>query len=492
MATNKPRKQRTPVAKTGASSPIVVTMPETSVVNPVPTKTLRKPRSPKRIRNLELLLLSGAFGINFAAIALVRVGQGLDLPQSLLILAGIPTVAVLVLHVVLRLTAKDADPFLMPIATLLTGLGTAMIHRIDIARGLEGWDSTSTRQLVWCAIAVFAASIVLIVVKEHRMLQRFTYLSMVVGIILLISPIIPGIGLTINDASIWVSIGFFSIQPGEFAKIVLAIFFAGYLTAHRDLLTTMGPKVFGIQLPRIKDLGPILIIWLASVGVLVLQRDLGTSLLYFALFLVMMYLASGKLSWIVIGLGLFAAGATWAYFNISRVKARFDGWLHLFDDEVYEAVGGSYQQVQGIFGMVQGGLFGTGLGKGRPQITPLAESDFIFTSLGEELGLVGLFAVLALFLILVSRGIKLGVAVRDDFGKLLASGLAVGIALQCFIVIGGVTRILPMTGLTTPFMAAGGSSLVANWIIVAILLRISDTVRNQPIMFIATSPRMVN
>lgn len=448
-------------------------------------------RTPKRIRNLELLLLFGAYGINFAAIALVRLGLGLDIPGWLIQLALIPTVATLALNLVLRVTAKDADPFIVPIATVLSGIGTAMIHRIDLAKGLEGWGAFSTRQLVWSAIAIFVAAVVLVVLKEHRMLQRFTYLAMLVGVIMLLLPIVPGIGRTVNGASIWIDLGLFTIQPGEFAKIALAVFFAGYLTTHREILTTMGPKFLGLQLPRLKDLGPIAVVWVASVLVLVIQRDLGTSLLYFGLFLVMLYLASGKTSWIIIGLLMFSVSAVFAYFNISRVESRVHGWLHAFDQNVYEAQGGSYQQVQGLFGLSQGGLFGTGLGKGRPEITPLAESDYIFTSIGEELGLIGLFAVLALYMLLISRGLKLGVSAKDDFGKLLAAGLSFTIALQCFIVIGGVTRVIPLTGLTTPFIAAGGSSLVSNWIILAILLRVSNTVRNQPIVFIATNAKAV-
>ncbi|MGB3414537.1 MAG: FtsW/RodA/SpoVE family cell cycle protein [Microbacteriaceae bacterium] len=468
--------------------PPVITVNETAGQHPRPHGL----RTPKRIRNLELLLLLGAFGINFASLALVRLGVGVDIPMWLIQLAMIPTIATVVLHIVLRITAPDADPFIVPIATLLTGIGTAVIHRIDLAKELEGWQSSSVRQLVLSAIAVLVAAAVLIIVKEHRILQRFTYLAMLLGIVLLMLPILPGIGRTVNGASIWIDLGFFTIQPGEFAKIALAVFFAGYLTSHREILTTMGPKVLGLRLPRLKDLGPIAVVWLASVVVLVMQRDLGTSLLYFGLFLVMLYLASGKLSWIIIGFMLFSVSAVFAYFNISRVQSRVDGWLNAFDPNVYDAQGGSYQLVQGMFGLSHGGLFGTGLGKGRPEITPLAESDYIFTSIGEELGLVGLFAILVLYMLLISRGFKLGISAKDDFGKLLAAGLSFTIALQCFIVIGGVTRVIPLTGLTTPFLAAGGSSLLSNWIVLAILLRVSNTVRNQPLMFIATNAKSVS
>jgi cell division protein FtsW (lipid II flippase) len=215
-------------------------------------------------------------------------------------------------------------------------------------------------------------------------------------------------------------------------------------------------------------------------GVLIVQRDLGTSLLYFGLFLVMIYVATGRLSWVALGLALFVGGAIVASQLFGYVAARFHGWLDAFNPDVYDATGGSYQLVQGLFGLAHGGLIGTGLGEGRPQIVPLAESDYIIASLGEELGLAGLFAIFALYLILASRGMRIGFAGQDDFGRLLGVGLSFVVALQVFIVVGGVTRVIPLTGLTTPFLAAGGSSLVANWIIVALLLRLSDTVRNQP------------
>jgi cell division protein FtsW (lipid II flippase) len=262
--------------------------------------------------------------------------------------------------------------------------------------------------------------------------------------------------------------------------LALAFFFAGFLVEARDSLSMVGRRFLGMRFPRARDLGPILVIWAAAMGVLIVQRDLGTSLLYFGLFLVMIYVATGRLSWVALGLALFVGGAIVASQLFGYVAARFHGWLDAFNPDVYDATGGSYQLVQGLFGLAHGGLIGTGLGEGRPQIVPLAESDYIIASLGEELGLAGLFAIFALYLILVSRGMRIGFAGQDDFGRLLGVGLSFVVALQVFIVVGGVTRVIPLTGLTTPFLAAGGSSLVANWIIVALLLRLSDTVRNQP------------
>jgi cell division protein FtsW (lipid II flippase) len=242
----------------------------------------------------------------------------------------------------------------------------------------------------------------------------------------------------------------------------------------------VGKKFLWMRFPRARDLGPILVIWAAAMVVLIFQRDLGTSLLYFGLFLVMIYVATGRASWVVLGLGMFLAGAFVASRLLSYVAGRFDSWLDAFNPKIYDATGGSYQLVQGLFGLAHGGLIGTGLGEGRPGIVPLAESDYIVASLGEELGLAGLFAILALYLLFVSRGFRIGFAGQDDFGRLLGVGLSFVVALQVFIVIGGITRVIPLTGLTTPFLAAGGSSLVANWIIAALLLRLSDSVRNQP------------
>jgi len=300
------------------------------------------------------------------------------------------------------------------------------------------------------------------------------------GILLLLLPMLPLVGATRNGARLWVELGPFSFQPGELGKVALAIFFAGYLVSARDSLSMVGRRFLGMQFPRARDLGPILVVFAASMLVLVFQRDLGTALLYFGLFLVMLYVATGRSSWIVLGLSMFIIGAVVASQTLSYVGGRVSTWLDPFNPELYDADGGSYQLVQGLFGLADGGLIGTGLGQGRPDITPLAESDYIISALGEELGMVGLFAILALYLLFISRGFRIGFAGQDDFGRLLGVGLSFVIALQVFVVIGGVTRVIPLTGLTTPFLAAGGSSLVANWIIAALLLRLSDSVRSQP------------
>jgi cell division protein FtsW (lipid II flippase) len=470
-------------------------MPVTSNTKPVPLQTdpaLAVPRTsltntirvrlrvPARLRNLELVLVLIACAIVAFAIVLVQLGALGHVDETIVTISAGLAVLVLAMHLVLRVVAPQADPFILPIATLLNGIGIAEIYRIDIAIGASGWNSLGIRQIVWTGLAIVIAIAVLIIVRNHRVLQRYRYIAMFTGIALLLLPMLPGIGRTINGARVWIGIGPFSFQPGELGKVALAIFFAGYLVTARDSLSMVGRKFLGMRLPRARDLGPILVVFAASMIVLIFQRDLGTSLLYFGLFLVMLYVATGRASWIVLGLGLFILGALAAYKALPYVADRIHTWLNAFSNANYNATGGSYQVVQGIFGLAHGGMLGTGLGLGAPQKTPLASSDFIFASLGEELGLVGVFAILALYLLFVSRGLRIGFAGQDDFGRLLAVGLAFVVGLQTFIVVGGVTRVIPLTGLTTPFLAAGGSSLVANWIIAALLLRLSDTVRNAP------------
>lgn len=439
---------------------------------------LRRLRMPQTQRNRELGLLLFAFAINAGAIALVQWGTNGVIDGSFLYYCGGLSALVLVLHIVLRIRARDADPFVVPIATVLTGLGIAMIYRLDIAEELTGWGAYSTRQLVWAAIAITAAIVVVIFLRNYRVLFRYTYLFGLAGLLLLLLPFVPGLGTDAN-ADVWVQVGgLFSFQPGEIAKIALAIFFAGYLVRTRESLASVGTRFAGMTWPRARELGPVLVVWLASLGIIVLQRDLGTGLLLFGMFVAMIYVATGKTSWVIIGVTMIVAGAFVASRFLPYVSARFDNWLDAFNPDLID--NSSMQLVSGIFGLAEGGVLGTGLGRGRPDLTPLAESDYIFPSLGEELGLVGVFAILCLYMVFTSRGIRIGIAGQDDFGKLLATGLSFMLALQVFIMVGGVTRVIPLTGLTTPFLAAGGSSLVANWVIVALLLRVSDAVRSRP------------
>ncbi|HVN10883.1 MAG TPA: FtsW/RodA/SpoVE family cell cycle protein [Kineosporiaceae bacterium] len=432
---------------------------------------------PPTRRNVELALLLFAIVVAASAYAIVGLAVQGAVPQDWWLVGGGLALLVLAVHVVLRWRARYADPVMLPIATVLNGLGLVMIHRLDLAHHFNNSTSLATRQLVWSAIGIACAIAVLVFVRDHRALARYTYTAMVAGFALLLLPLLPGIGREVRGARIWIGLGPLTFQPGELAKILLALFFAGYLVTARDSLSLVGRKVLGLQLPRGRDLGPILVAWLASLGVLVFESDLGTSLLFFGLFVAMLYVATERISWIVIGLLLFAAGAFLAWTLFAHVQVRVAIWLHPFDPA---NVATAYQPIQGWYGLASGGLLGTGLGQGRPDLVPFAQSDFIVAAIGEELGLAGLFAVLVLYGMLVERGLRTAVGVRDGFGKLLAAGLAFSIALQVFVVVGGVTRLIPLTGLTAPFLAYGGSSLVSNWIIVALLLRISDSARRPP------------
>ena len=429
---------------------------------------------PRRGRNVELLLVIAATAIVLLAYVNVGVATHGEVPSSLLVLGGGFLGLALAFHLVLRWKASYADPIILLIATLLNGLGLVMIHRLDIAQGRSIGDGMALRQLMWSGLSVALAIAAILVMRDHRVLRRYTFTAGLVGFLLLLLPLMPLIGTDKYGSRIWISLGPFSFQPGEIAKIVLAVFFAGYFVQARDALSVAGRRVLGLTLPRGRDLGPILVAWVLSVGVLVLERDLGSSLLFFGLFVALLYIATERTSWIVIGLGLFAAGAYAAYLMFSHVQVRVLLWLDTFSPE---ALAKSDQLAKGLMGMAAGGMVGTGLGRGRPDLTYFAESDFIVPSFGEELGMAGLFAILLLYVLLVERGLRTAIGARDGFGKLLAAGLAFSVALQCFVVVGGVTRVIPLTGLTMPFLSQGGSSLLANWVIVALLLRISDHAR---------------
>jgi cell division protein FtsW (lipid II flippase) len=443
---------------------------------------------PRTRRNVELVLLLLAVGIVVLAYVNVSLAVNNEVPSGLTTqVVGLLVLAV-GFHLVLRFKASYADPVMLPIATLLNGLGLVMIHRLDLAAGRSIGEAQGTRQLMWSALSVVIAAGVLWFLRDHRVLRRYTFTAGAVAFVLLLLPLLPGIGRTVYGSRIWIGLGPFTFQPGEVAKIVLAVFFAGYLVQTRDALSLAGRKVLGFTFPRARDLGPILVAWILSLGILVFETDLGSSLLLFGLFVVMLYVATERISWIAIGLALFSVGAYVAYLLFGHVQQRVQFWLDPFSPDTLAV---SDQLAKGLMGMAAGGLLGTGLGRGRPYLTPFAESDYIIPSFGEELGLVGLFAILMLYVLLVERGLRTALGVRDGFGKLLAAGLAFSVALQCFVVVGGVTRVIPLTGLTMPFLSAGGSSLLANWSLVALLLRISDQAR-RPVAEVQTGPNATN
>jgi cell division protein FtsW (lipid II flippase) len=395
-------------------------------------------------------------------------------------------------HIAIRIFAPYADPVLFPLVALLNGLGVALIHRLDLAAAAPNerfkvhfLTGNASLQLAWTAVGLGLLIVVLVVVRDHRSLARYSYTLGLIGLGLLALPaLLPASLSQVNGARIWIRLAGFSIQPGEFAKIALIVFFASYLVAKRDVLSLASRRIAWIDFPRGRDLGPVLVAWLASLLVLIFEKDLGSSLLFFGLFIVMLYIATQRTSWLLIGLMLFAGGAFVAWTLFAHVQDRVSIWLHPFAD----ADGKGFQIVQALYGLATGRLFGTGPGAGRPEIVPYANSDFIVATIGEELGLFGLTAVLVIYLLIVSRGLRTSLTVRDSFGKLLAAGLAFSVGLQVFVVVGGVTKLIPLTGLTTPFLSYGGSSLVANYVLVGLLLRISDAARRPPASQQAVQP----
>lgn len=424
----------------------------------------------RKRRGVEAFMLALALAIALGGYFLVHLNTEGALPEGWPWTIGIAVAIVGLAHAVVRWRLPYADPLILPLVVLLNGLGLAMIHRLDLG-GVERMHSAEL-QLTWTAVGVVAFCAVVILLRDYRVLNSFPYLAFLVGLGTLLLPLVPGLGKENNGARIWIQVGDYSFQPAEVAKIVLSVAFAAYLVEKRDVLAMAGGKLGPIVLPRPRDLGPILVMWLASMAVLVFQKDLGTSLLFFSLFVTMLYIATERGGWAVIGIALFAAGAYAAFLVFGHVQSRVSGWLDPFSD-----FDRNYQVIQGQFGLAWGGLFGTGWGLGRPNLIPLAKTDFIAAAIGEELGLVGLTAVIMIYGLIVARGLRAALGAREPFGKLLAAGLSFVFAIQVFAIIGGVTRLLPLTGLTTPFMSQGGSSLVANWIMFALLLVITHQVR---------------
>ncbi|MER5742884.1 FtsW/RodA/SpoVE family cell cycle protein [Streptomyces sp. NPDC002225] len=444
------------------------------------TTTIGAIDAPSR-RNTELMLM--AFAIAISVFAYANVGLAIDgkLPSGmfgygagLLLLGGVA-------HLVVRKFAPYADPLLLPLATLLNGLGLVLIWRLDQSQRLIQRAETlygkfspdAPKQLLYSAIGIALFVAVLMVLKDHRILQRYTYISMAVALVLLI---IPMFFPAVNGAKIWISLGPFTIQPGEFAKILIAIFFSGYLMVKRDALALASRRFMGMYLPRGRDLGPIITIWALSILILVFETDLGTSLLFFGLFVVMLYVATERTSWIVFGLLMSAAGAVGVASFESHVQERVTAWQDPFS--CFQTSGACEQISNAIMSFGSGGTLGTGWGQGNSDLIGFAaNADFILATVGEELGLAGMMAVFLIYGLIIERGVRTALAARDPFGKLLAIGLSGAFAIQIFVVAGGVMGLIPLSGMTMPFLAYGGSSVLANWALIAVLIRISDTAR---------------
>ncbi|MCW5250563.1 FtsW/RodA/SpoVE family cell cycle protein [Streptomyces sp. SHP 1-2] len=431
-----------------------------------PEPTAGLPR--RRGVELALILLAVLLSVcGYCAVGLAR--HGTLPPGAAGYGAGLGVLAVLA-HLAVRLRARYADPLLLPIGVLLNGLGLVLIYRLDLE---TPGDRAAPAQLVWSTLGIGLFTLVVLLLRDHRVLQRYAYLSVAAALVLLTLPILfPAV----NGARIWLRVGDLSIQPGEFAKVLLAVFFATYLAANRGALAYAGRRVWGMRLPTGRVLGPILAVWLVSVLVLVLERDLGTSLLFFGLFVVLLYVATGRSGWIAVGLLLASLGALAVGWLEPHVHARVEDWLHPFAS--IEAGRGPNQLAQSLFAFAAGGWTGTGLGLGHSALIGFAvKSDFILATAGEELGFLGLAALFLLYGLLVERGLRAGLGARDPFGRLLAVGLASIVALQVFVIAGGVTGLIPLTGMAMPFLAQGGSSVVTNWAMVALLIRISDAAR---------------
>jgi cell division protein FtsW (lipid II flippase) len=419
----------------------------------------------RRRANTELGLLVLALIVCLVAYALVGLAREPVLPAGLAGYGGILAGVALGTHLFTRRVAPGADPLLFPLAFVLNGLGLVMIRRIDYSLS----TTLAPSQTVWTMVGVGLLVFTLLVVRDYELLDRYRYLIGITALVLLLMPMLPFVGATINGARLWIRFAGFSIQPGEFAKLGLAIFFASYLAENRQLLTVATNRVGPLMVPPARAFGPVLAVWGLSLSVLVFQRDLGLSLLLFGLFLSMLYVATSRVVYVIGGLILFGLGGYVAYLLFGHVQDRISIWLDVWNSE---AVGAGQLQ-QSLFALGSGRVAGVGLGQGHPDFIPIVSTDFIFSAFGEEAGLLGTTALLLCYVLFVSRGYRIALRCQNEFGQLLALGLVTLYALQVFIIVGGVTRLIPLTGLTLPFVSYGGSSLLANYMLVALLIRVS-------------------
>ena len=421
--------------------------------------------APAARRTTELGLIVLAALVTVGGYTLASLGKSASLPANLVPFLGVIVGLLGIAHVAMRRLARHADGVLLPLAGLLNGIGYVFIARLD--------QDKAGFQAVWTAAGVGAFIATLLVVRRARDLEKYRYTLALLGIGLLLMPLLPGIGRNINGSRIWVRMGPVGFQPGELAKVALAIFFAGYLVEKRELLQAFTRRIGPIGFPDPKFLGPVLGAWGFSLVVMIFEKDLGSSLLFFALFVTMLWVATSRGFYLAMGSLLFLGGAWIAYNAFAHVRSRVTIWL----DPWPTAGGSGFQLVQSWFAFGSGGVAGRGLSLGSPNKIPAVTTDFIFAAIGEELGLLGTTAIVTAFLLMVGVGLRIAIQARSDFEKLLACGLTVIVGVQSFIIIGGVTRLVPLTGITLPFVSYGGSSLLANYVLLALLLRISsDTV----------------
>lgn len=411
-------------------------------------------------RNRELKLLIGALLLSWSAFAityLTRAKISLEFAIAGAVLFGLFYIGV---HIVFRLSIPHSDPLILPLVCLLSGLSLTMIYRLS--------ERLILYQFLWVLLGVTVLSLTIVLLKDYKILENYKYSLGLIGLILLVSTLRLGKGFF--EPNLWLRIGSFSFQPSEIAKILIVIFFAAYLKDKKELLSIFTRKVGGISVPEVKHLGPLLLVWALSLGLLIIQKDLGASLLFFGLFLAMLFIATNRAVYVALGTFLFLIGATISSFIFTHVADRVTIWINPWQD----ISGKSFQLVQSLFAIASGGFWGTGFARGQPNLIPAVATDFIFSAFSEEIGLIGTIALIALYLIIVARGFKIALKTGDEFGKLLAAGLTTVFALQTFVIIGGVTRLVPMTGITLPFLSYGGSSIVSNFILMGLLLSVSN------------------
>jgi cell division protein FtsW (lipid II flippase) len=428
-------------------------------------------------RNRELLALVPASLLLTAGFAAVFIERDDVLSNVSLTYGALFLGLCLAAHIVLRVTLPYADPYLFPLFAVLACFGLVMIYRID--------EDLAREQAQWFVIGLglFAATIVLL--RDYRVLERYRYTVAAVGIGLLLLPRVPGIGAQINGAYLAVDLGPLTFQPAEFSKIAIIVFLASYLRDTRQLLVIGARNFAGIAIPPLKHFGPLLVVWGAAMALLFVIQDVGSSLMFFGGFLAVLYVATNRLSFVAIGLSLFAAGSWLLYQVRPTITQRVDAWQHPFGP-LYDQANGSYQIAQSLFAQADGGLFGRGFGQallevGGQPLLPAAQTDLIYSVIVNELGLVGACAVLCTYLLAIERGFKIATLARDSFSKLLATGLTAVFALQVFVIVGGVTKAIPLTGVTLPFISYGGSSILANFVLLALLLLVSDRARREAI-----------
>lgn len=422
----------------------------------------------RRRRASELALGSLALVIATVGYVLLSLSEAPALPAGFWGFLAAIVALFGVAHLAVRRLAPRADATLLPLAALLLGIGFVTISRLDLAVPED--RRVALTQAVWAAVGIGAFVITLLVLRNIRALARYRYTFLFLGVVALLLPLVPGLGREINGARLWIRFGGLTVQPGEVAKVLLVVFFAAYLVEKRELLASGGRRLGRLQLPDPKHLGPLLVPWAVSILIMVQQKDLGSSLLFFAVFVAMLYIATGRSAYLLAGALLFAAAVLISFQLFSHVDQRVSTWLNPWADPQ----GNGYQLVQSLFAFGTGGFAGTGLGLGRPDLIPLATTDFVFAAIGEELGLLGTIAVICAFLLLVGSAFRIAVQAERPFSKLFAAGLATILGVQTFVIVGGVTRVIPLTGVTLPFVSYGGSSLVANFVILALLMRISD------------------